>query len=445
MKVLHVPFTYSPDAVGGTEIYVAALAHRLRAREVESVIAAPARDDAEFVREGSRVRRYACNDEISDLRDLYGEGDALAAASFERVLESERPDVVHLHAHTRGVSLRALRRARQRGIPVVYTFHTPTATCQRGTLLRWGNEVCDGVMHASLCAACSLHGHGLPPPLARLFAAIPASVGASLGRAGLKGRLGTVCRSRELVALRHRTTRAFLHEVDHVVAVCAWVREVLLRNGVPAEKVTLCRQGLCQEPIGPKAEIRKRKADVEVAHLPLRVAFLGRLDPTKGVEVLLRAARALPDTELTLDIFGIAQGESGRRYETSLRQLAAGDRRIAFHPAVPAAQVVETLRGYHLLAVPSQWMETGPMVVLEAFAAGVPVLGSRLGGITELVRDGIDGRLVEAADPREWSAALRQFASNPDLRARLRVGIRPPRTMEQVTDETAALYERLLV
>lgn len=452
MKVLQVPFTYHPAPCGGTEIYVEALAQRLQAHGVESVIAAPAQQNETLERNGLCVRRYALSEQVDDLRDLYGEGDATAAANFERVLEEERPTVVHLHAQTRGVSLRMVRAARRRRIPVVYTYHTPTATCQRGTLLRWGNEVCDGTMKERLCAACALEGRGVNRLAAHVLAAVPAAVGGLCGRAGLRGGVWTAIRARELTGLRHGCAREFLAETDHVVAVCEWVREVLLRNGVPAEKITLSRQGLCQEEPA-KAESGKQKAEISAFSFPLstfgdrpplRVAFLGRLDRTKGVDILVRAVRAVPELNLSLDIYGIAQGAGGEAYAVSLLELVGGDRRITFRPPVDASQVVETLRGYDLLAVPSQWLETGPMVVLEAFAAGVPVLGSRLGGLAELVRDGVDGLLVPAADSAAWSAALRRLSAEPDLLTHLRRGIKPPRTMYAAAAEMAALYQRLL-
>ena len=159
---------------------------------------------------------------------------------------------------------------------------------------------------------------------------------------------------------------------------------------------------------------------------------------------MVRAVRAVPELNLSLDIYGIAQGAAGEAYAVSLRELAGRDPRITFRPPVSASQVVETLRSYDLLAVPSQWLETGPMVVLEAFAAGVPVLGSRLGGLAELVRDEVDGVLVPAAEGAAWSAALRRLSAEPDLLTHLRRGIKPPRTMYAAAEEMAALYQRLL-
>jgi glycosyltransferase involved in cell wall biosynthesis len=262
----------------------------------------------------------------------------------------------------------------------------------------------------------------------------------------------TAIRARELTVLRHRCAREFLAEADHVVAVCEWVRAVLLRNGVPAEKITLSRQGLCQET-NCKAESGKQKVEISAVSFPLstfggrqplRVAFLGRLDPTKGVDILLRAMRAMPEAQVAVDIYGIAQGEAGRAYEAKLRAMGKADTRITFHNPVPAGRVVETLRAYDVLAVPSQWLETGPMVVLEAFAAGVPVLGSQLGGIAELVRDEVDGLLVPSADVGAWSMALRRLQAEPELLPRLQRSIQPPRTMHAAAAEMAALYHRLL-
>ncbi len=444
IKILQIPFTYHPDGVGGTEVFVEALAHRLVERGVESVIAAPGTAEACGEHGGLRVWRYPVAMELQDVSEMYGEGDGVAAAAFERILERERPAVVHLHALTRGVSLRMLRAARRRGIPVIYTYHTPTATCQRGTLLRWGDEVCDGMMTERLCAACALEGRGVNRVVARALAALPMAVGRLCGQAGLQGGVWTAVRACELTSLRHRCAREFLAEADHVVAVCEWVRAVLLRNGVPAEKITLSRQGLCQNPEAGRSSVRNSPPRCTGEKAALRVAFLGRLDPTKGVDVLLRALKGVSELKLVLDIYGIVQGEGGERFRRTLQALAAGDSRISFHPPLAASEVVSALGSYDVLAVPSQWLESGPMVVLEAFAAGVPVIGSRLGGIAELVRDGVDGLLVEPANVMAWTETWRRVCTEADLLPRLRAGVRAPRTIEAVAGEMANLYDQLL-
>jgi glycosyltransferase involved in cell wall biosynthesis len=165
------------------------------------------------------------------------------------------------------------------------------------------------------------------------------------------------------------------------------VKELLLRNDVPGHKISVSRQGLSGVP--RPSEVQARTG--HVGERSLRVMFLGRLDPAKGADLLIEAFRSAPDRRAVLGIYGVVQGDSNRAYLNRLMHLAAGDARITFHDAIASDQVISQMQRYDLLAVPSQCLETGPLVVMEAFAAGIPVLGSKLGGIAELVTDGVDG------------------------------------------------------
>src|SRR5689334_15123268 len=98
MKIIHVPFTFAPDPVGGTEIYVEDLAHGLRSHGIESVIVAPLGAGAtdSYEHHGIRVRRFRSTEPTADmLRELYGEGNRQAAEEFAQILDEERPDAVH--------------------------------------------------------------------------------------------------------------------------------------------------------------------------------------------------------------------------------------------------------------------------------------------------------------------------------------------------------------
>ena len=124
--------------------------------------------------------------------------------------------------------------------------------------------------------------------------------------------------------------------------------------------------------------------------------------------------------------------------------LARGDRRISFSDAIAPGDVIPRLRAYDFLAVPSQWLETGPLVALEAFAAGTPVIGWKLGGIAELVEHGRDGLLIEPSAATGWVDALQGLAGDRALRARLQAGVRQPRRSTEVARDMLALYASLL-
>jgi glycosyltransferase involved in cell wall biosynthesis len=145
-----------------------------------------------------------------------------------------------------------------------------------------------------------------------------------------------------------------------------------------------------------------------------------------------------------LDIYGVSQGGAGDAYQQELQNLAQKDPRIRFKYPVPAEKVVKILAEYDLLAVPSQWLETGPMVVLEAFAAGIPVIGSNLGGIAERVEHEVNGLLVKPNSVKAWYGELQRLSQDRDLLMRLRAGISPPQGMEEVAETMKKLYRVLL-
>jgi len=437
---VHVPFTFAPDPIGGTEVYVEALAHGLQSLGIDALILAPSvlGGGEAYWHNGLRVRRYRSVAESQHmLRELYGEGDPEAAAAFAQILDEERPDAVHIHAFTRVVSILLVRAVKQRGIPVFFTYHTPTVSCQRGTLMLWGTEVCDGILNVARCTGCSLEGRGLPRWASALVSYVPLCVGHALDGANLSGGPWTVLRMPALIQAQHAAFRALMQEVDGVVALTEWVRTLLVRNGVENSKITLSRHGLpfvrnLTEPL------------IDVAKTPLRVAFLGRADKVKGADTLVKAVRAASDLSIELHLYGVTQSAADEDYWDELQRLAADDGRIRFLPPVPNNQVVPLLRDFHVLAVPSRWLETGPLVVLESFAAGTPVIGSRLGGITEWVRHEDNGLLIDPEGVAAWTSAIRRCAEDRCLLSKLRQGVKQPRSMADVAQEMARLYRNHL-
>jgi glycosyltransferase involved in cell wall biosynthesis len=437
MRVVHVPFGYFPDAVGGTEIYVSELARGLRARGVESAVTAPSATlgDQRYDHDGTPVYRFSLQP-TERVEELYGEGDARAADAIVAVLEDTQADILHIHAFTRAGSLRAVRAARKLGVGVVFTYHTPTASCVRGTLLRDGHVPCDGALDARRCTACLLESRGLPLAAREPLSRVPLTLSAALASTGASGSWATAVRARELTTARHDAFRSLIRESDAVVAVCEWVRSLLLRAGAVPSKLMLSRQGT---PAWRTPTARPDRTD-DV----LRLAFVGRLHPTKGMHVVVSALKARPELRVTLDLFASVQDDDGARYRSALCSAVAGDSRITLHAPLQQQRVVETLAGYDATVVPSQWLETGPLTVLESFAAGVPVIGSNLGGVAELVTHDQDGWLVSHADHRAWGAAIERFASDPALVSRLRAGVRRPRSTDDVATDMVSVYEAVM-
>ncbi|HZY55320.1 MAG TPA: glycosyltransferase, partial [Reyranella sp.] len=115
-----------------------------------------------------------------------------------------------------------------------------------------------------------------------------------------------------------------------------------------------------------------------------------------------------------------------------------------FCGSISRKEVPDFLRSIDVLAVPSNYMETGPLVVLEAHAFGVPVMGADLGGISERIRDGVDGWLLPFDDSAAWAATIQQIVLDREKLAQIASNIEPCRTMGDVASEMAALYRQIL-
>lgn len=435
LKVLHVPFTFAPDPVGGTEVYVEALAKELNSYQIESIIVAPSnegRDDA-YDYHGLRVRRFrSAPDSKHMLRELYGGGDPEASWAFARILDEESPDIVHFHAFTRAVSILLIRAAKRRNIHVFFTYHTPTVSCQRGTLMLFGKEECDGLLDVPRCTDCSLAAAGMPRWASAPLGYMPSLLAKSLESVNLGGGLWTALRMADLIRSRSAAFQALCQEVDGIVALREWVRALLTNNGIPASKITLSPHGLADCAA-------KSKALISIESVPLRVAFLGRADYAKGMDTLIKAVKTSPELTIELHLYGVTQTDD-RGYRAMLESLAARDERITFLPPVPHEEVIPLLAGYHLLAMPSRTMETGPLVILESFAAGTPVIGSNLGNIAEWVKHEKNGLLVNFEDVQGWANAFRRCAEDRDLLGRLRAAVKHPRSIANVALDMAQMY-----
>jgi glycosyltransferase involved in cell wall biosynthesis len=272
---------------------------------------------------------------------------------------------------------------------------------------------------------------GLPRGISDIIGALPVKMSGS-------GKRVTAMRMGELVSLKHKTFRAFMAEANHIIALCKWAGDLLLLNGIPEEKMSVIRHGLVRETArrfpGNEPSLRSDSR-------PLKVAYLGRLHPTKGVDVIVRAIRSLPGSPIELHIYGIAQGAEDNRYLEKLKKIAKADPRIVFEASIPNGRAATALKEYHLLAVPSRWLETGPLVILEACAAGIPVVGSDLGGIAELVTHEVNGLLIKAGSAAAWSAAFKRLCEDKRLLVELQHGICPPRSMETVAKEISDIYQ----
>lgn len=233
--------------------------------------------------------------------------------------------------------------------------------------------------------------------------------------------------------------RALSRGVDRYLAVSrAIAAELVERLGWPAEKIEVVYNAVDLErvTVAPSAQLR-RELGAGAGPLVLTPA---RLDAQKGHATLLQAAAEVPDA-----VFALA-GEGPERggLEAEARRLGVAER-VRFLGR--RQDVPELLAACDVFALPSLY-EGSSLAVLEAMAAGRPVVSSAIGGTEELIEDGDSGLLVPPGDAGALRDALRRLLDDAGLRdslaARARERVERRFTRERMAAEVTAIYEELL-
>jgi len=402
MRLLFVVHQFFPDCKSGTEQYCLAMARAARAAGDEVAVLSlhwdhdrdwPAIDLFEQPYDGFRVlrlnhwRRINANDQLRDYENRHLDG------WFRTVLEDVRPDAVHFF-HLRQLGANLIGVARAHGARTIVNLMDFWYLCPRFTLLRADGALCDGPPDGGAgCVACHA------PELA-----------------GATPTAGTVtltsdppARLRALLDRPAAMLRA-LGAADAVVSPSHFLAEVFARNGLPRDRVTIVPYGLAEGRIVPIPTARPRT--------PLRLGFCGVLSPWKAPHLAIEAVRA-SSANVTLSIHGNADETMFADYIARCRAAAGDDPRIVFAGPYGEADTGRVFAGLDALLVPSTWYENTPFVVLEAFAAGVPVVASDLGGLAEVVQHEQNGLLFRAGDAASLRAAIERLAGDPALFARL--------------------------
>ena len=434
MRIVHLVGWYFPDSVGGSEVYVQELCRRQRSRGIDVQVAAPRTGEpshgSQYVHDGVSVFRYAVQ-AVPARDEAQGREPFRGHEVLRAWLEQVRPDVLHVHSLGTGIGLDTLEAARALGARIIFTAHLPALgfLCQRGTLLRWGTEPCDGLVDVQRCAACALEDRGAPRPLAHAMALAGRSVTFA---ATLPGRAGTAFGMPALIEWNLHRQRRLLDLIDRFVVLNERARAIVLANGGIADKVVVNRLGV--------GFTRASRRETRAEGAPVRVGFVGRIHRTKGVAVLAKAVLALPrDVRLGVELRGPVDDPALLR---ELEDAAAQDARLTLGPSVRRAEVPDLLASYDVLCCPSSWFENGPTVALEAQAVGTPVIGTDVGAMPEFITDGVNGRIVPAGDWRALRDALAGLARAPQVIEQWRRALPRPRTMDDIAADYEAVYRQ---
>jgi len=358
---------------GGMNIYVVESGQRMAAMgvTVDIFTRRTHADELEIVEisPGVRVRYFDCGHGTLTKEQLPAHIAGLSI-EFLRIVKDENYDVIHSHYWISGKV--AMPAAKQLGIPLVHTMHT---------MARVKN--------------LNLAEGETPEPMIRV-----------------QGETQVVAAAQALVA-----------NTDAEAASL-----VSLYDACP-DTVHVVAPGVDLYTFTPGQGRSAARSIVNLPHDSLVVTFVGRIQPHKGPEVLIRATSELVKhspllrKKLVVNIMGGASGANTEEVDR-LKELAtwlAIDDVVRFSPPVPRTDLAQWYRAADLVVVPS-YSESFGLVALESQACGTPVVATAVGGLRTAVADGISGVLVDGHDPKAWSSVIARLLQEPQRRVLLSMG-----------------------
>lgn len=326
-----------------------------------------------------------------------------AREKIEKLIADTKPDIAHLHNIYHQLSPSVLTALKKAGIPTILTLHDPKLICSNYLLLRNGREVCER------CAGKWYH-HAV------LNRCVKDSRASSL-----------VCAVEGTI---HRLLGSYERNTDLFITPSRWLKDKMVEHGrLKAGQV---------EVLYNYADTKSFTPNYTPGDYGL---FLGKVESFKGVLTLLEACKLVPDFEIRFAGRGTLLDE-GRRIA------ADGGLRVSFLGFQTGDDLNRQISESRFVLLPAEWYENCPMVILEAFSAGKPVIASNMGGIPELIDHGVDGLIFEAGNAEELASCIRQLAADPDLASEMgrrgRAKVEERFSIQAYMQSLLGIYERLL-
>jgi GT2 family glycosyltransferase/glycosyltransferase involved in cell wall biosynthesis len=408
MVVHALPF----ESLAGTEIYSYNLARELQSRGHRLSIISPAFDAVypegavlEKMHQGLELikinvgNRWSLNRQFKNRR---------VVAAFGNCLAKRTPDLVHFH-HLLGVSAMAMEECARQRIPAVLTAHDGWLICEQCHFIGGDGNFCQGgPASVEKCVQCMVWRYP------HLYSA---------------EQLPRLIRS---MTMRREYLPEAVKSVRTLLTPSHCLREMLRTHGIEHPQFLV-------SPLGQKPfSILPPQPPGEA----VRFSFLGYMNYTKGLDILVRAFNLLASPKAQLDLHGGINGISEKKFGEIMGEV---DPRVNvnYHGAYTPENLPEILSRTDVAVIASRF-ESYSLVTRECLHAGVPVIGPRVGGIPEVLEDGVNGLLFEPENHHDLADKLRFIMEHPEEIAGFRQRIRPVKTIAEDADEMESLYRRIL-
>ena len=361
---------------GGSDRYFFTLAELLQKhghRVVPFTAASPNNESSEWENYFPRGADFEHPGAGDLLRFLYSHD---AVKSIRQLLQDTDINLAHFHIYYGKLTASILEVLKRDGIPLIQTLHEYKLTC----------PVYSHLSNDQICEACEGK---------HFWRALPKRCNrGSLARTALSVTESYV--SKMLGAV---------NKFDHFISVSHFLRKKMISHGIPEDKISTVHNFVDVSDITPNFS----EGDY--------ILYFGRVHRSKGILTLIEAAVPLTD----VPIYIVGDGEAMSEVQQIIEQ--NGCKHIHLLGFKQGDALRELIRNSICTVLPSEWYENCPMSVLESYAYGKPVIGADIGGIPELIVDGVDGFLVPSGEPETLQNRLLWMSEHKDDAAEMgRIG-----------------------
>jgi glycosyltransferase involved in cell wall biosynthesis len=370
---------------------------------------------------------------------------------FEQLLAIHRPDLVHIH-HMADLSASLPETARRHGIPAIHTLHDFWPMCFVAHLRTPDGILCPGPDEGLRCVECkwkqwrqsfspiSIRARtrelGFWESLRRAprFAVDLVSSRLTGGHAAAQN---AILRT-QMMSLppRNDYLRKALLACTLLISPSRFLISKFVEWGIPESHFRHLYNSV-------PASLRQVRSMAREPRDHIVFGFIGTLYPPKGVPILVEAFERLGSDHAALHIWGDVPITASKEYADGLKEQGKRLPNLVFHGSFPPEKLAEVLLQTDVLVLPSTWYENNPLVILEALAAGVPVLAGDIGGMAELVQHDVNGLQFRVGDPQDLAEKMRMML-DPERLARYRASITAPWSHEEMGTEVEQIYRELL-
>ena len=383
--------------------------------------------------------------ESEEVSNFFSRGKSRDSLKFKKLLQEIKPDIVQFHGFSgSSFGLEHLLACKELSIKTILWHNVPGITCMQSELLYMARTQCDGKFSLTKCTCCRLN-QSIPEFFTYIFGRF-----GNFSRNSFKNKiLDRLLSSRKYSYEFYKTNRLISDHFDHVRYGAHWVRKVLLQNDFVDKKLIFIRPSISpefwEEYSSNKKNFSRKNENENINEnnkKNVQFIFWGRLIRSKGIHVIANAIKLLNEYDFVLNIVGdINSGDrSFRKFYSKNKR----NKKIIFHGALNQKSLFKLGKKCDAALIPSSWFETGPITVYEAFAMGLPVLGTKLGGIEELCKDEVDSFLFELNNYKELAKNMIRLIDNPKIINELRNNIPIPRAPQDLGLEIYKVYQKVL-